>query len=534
MIYNYIIQGDRLRMAAPQKGNTGNINTYVCNFKFDGEWSGLSKFMAIKTDSQCIAPVLIPDNQCMIPQEALETPGVIYIGVYGTTGTAADYKRISTNWVGMRIDEGAYCEGTAPGEPAPDTWETYLAKVQALANRAEQAETGAIAAETEAAEAAQKAKDAAEEAQAAEGQAGEYVRLTGIEAAAAGESAQAAAADRRAVSDDKAEVLTAKEAVLTAKGQVDTAKQSVDASKAAVEAAKSEIGQQAAYIQSEVDRIEGLDVYTKPEADMRYLPKGTAAGYPVTVSDHLEGAELIDYRIQGNTGGVGDLAADGEHAGKYKVPVVCRGKNLFDIQDFAGQENAELDGNSITITGVTGKTNASCSAANLLSRLKPNTQYYLSAIRTLLDGTVKSTTFRVALSPRSGNPFYMAYGRNGVFTTPADLSQYVYLMIFCGADVKIKMSDIMIEEGSVQTAYEPYCAPSTADIYLDAPLMAGESVSCAADNLPALTVPQSGTITVSAETETEPSNIEIDYYQDINKKLKELQDAIIAGGTTNV
>ena len=39
--------------------------------------------------------------------------------------------------------------------------------------------------------------------------------------------------------------------------------------------------------------------------------------------------------------------------------------------------------------------------------------------------------------------------------------------------------------------------------------------------IPAITAPQSGAMTILVETKTPPSEISVDYYQDINKKLLE-------------
>ena len=774
MDFKFTANGDMLEYTRTQ-GHTGNINVYECIFDFNGEWDGLSKFLAVKTANECITPIEITNNRCMIPQEALESPGIIYIGVYGTTGTASDYKRISTNWVGLRIDEGAYCEGTAPAEPTPDTWETYLAKVQALADRAELAETGAITAETEAAKAEQTAKDAAANAQDAEagaeaaaqsaqlsaGEADTYraaandsageawtsaqlaeeyktaavtasadayqysqdaqdaknsvdtskqsiesymatveylasqvsndkdtaltakdqalsaQEQTARDAQAAGTHAAQTAADRKAVSDDKAAVLAAKVAVVTAKGQVDAAKQSVDTSKLAVDTAKSEIDQQAAYIQSEVDRIESLDTYTKQESDMRYLPKGTAAGYPLTVSDHLEDAGVINYRIQGNTKpengsgknlfnideltpktgmtkdgtqiifdsetyvhmftnislykrllpnatytistvytgegldgistgsirmtkptnevfevlpsdaasctnkyrtntfttpsdigeytniylcasqnrgvtiydkiqielgetatdyepysalmGVGDLVETGEQAGKYHVPVTICGKNWLDEAYFKERSNLTADASSYYGAQV---------------KLLPDTQYTFSR-KDNAGYNAKVNNRNVYAKIVAGGTSYLfmhttsqANNRQTfTFTTGADgLAAFSFYPCFSQAECD-GFWDLLgwcqIELGAAQTAYEPYTA-DTADIYLDAPLQTGESISYTADNLPAITAPQSSAMTILAETQTPPAEISAEYYQDINKKILELQNAMIAGGTANV
>lgn len=132
MIFNFTIHGDRLQTNTASWGHTGNVNSYLCVFHFDAEWDGLSKFAAIKTEAGYVGPIPIFDNQCIIPYDVLQLPGMFSLGVYGTTGSANDFKRISTNWLPFKINDGAYSEGTAPEVPEPDLWEQYLAQVNSI------------------------------------------------------------------------------------------------------------------------------------------------------------------------------------------------------------------------------------------------------------------------------------------------------------------------------------------------------------------------------------------------------------------
>lgn len=296
-----------------------------------------------------------------------------------------------------------------------------------------------------------------------------------------------------------------------------------------------------AAVQSALDqKADKAETYTRQESDLRYLPKGIASGSAAAANDQLHGAELIDYRVYGSAGGVGDLVAAGAQAGKYHIPVACRGKNLFNIQDFADRENVEIHGNTIIITGTKAKTGAAIPIERVLDRLKPNTTYHISVgSQEVLEGTAKTSTFYIGLIPKTGSAnFYLKYsGLDGTKTLPQDLSGYAYFMILCGEDLKIRMSDIMLAEGDAATAYEPYCAPSTADIYLPAPLTEGEYVSYADQTahyqtgglpaaIPPLTAPESESMAVSAGTAVAPSDIRVNYYQDINKVIRNLQAAV--------
>lgn len=96
-----------------------------------------------------------------------------------------------------------------------------------------------------------------------------------------------------------------------------------------------------------------------------YIPIKTIEGIPPLTFKAKKAGTLKDYRIYGNTAGgesVGDLVAEGEHAGEYKVAVKVEGKNLLpmsttpidtDVDDF----HCEYDGAG-TITLTTDKDNA--------------------------------------------------------------------------------------------------------------------------------------------------------------------------------
>lgn len=134
MILKYEVNGDDLRLkSSVSQGHTGNVNTYICQFQFNEEWDGLTPFMAIKTGTRYLSPIVITDNQGVVPAEVLENQGVIQIGVYGTSGADATYRRISSGWITLHITEGAYCSGTTPEIPTPDVWEEYLDEVQKTA-----------------------------------------------------------------------------------------------------------------------------------------------------------------------------------------------------------------------------------------------------------------------------------------------------------------------------------------------------------------------------------------------------------------
>ena len=212
----------------------------------------------------------------------------------------------------------------------------------------------------------------------------------------------------------------------------------------------------------------------------------SAEGYPC-VFDNSKGRPLKDYKIYGNSvqdgtptpdnpieiQSVGDLVTDetSEYYGKYDIPIIVRGKNLFNINDYRNKQNVSIVGNKITISNM---NYVSAENPSIIKFLKPNTTYTISAKQWSLDsGTTSNTTFRVAVYEGSdaSNAHYFTYsGKNTTRATPSDISRYTHMAIYSAKDGVISIEDLQIEEASSKTEYEPYHEPITTHIYLNEPL----------------------------------------------------------------
>ena len=189
-------------------------------------------------------------------------------------------------------------------------------------------------------------------------------------------------------------------------------------------------------------------VYAKPESDMRYLPKGTAAGYPLTVSDHLEGAGVINYRIQGN--------AEQE---------TRSGKNLFNIDEITPKTGMTKNGTQIIFDA---ETYAHVfKDLSLYKTLLPNTTYTISTVYTG-QGVEPTAAGAIRMAKPTGETFtllgpdataYTNEYRTTTFTTPADIAEYIWIYLYASRTTSITIYDkIQIELGESATDYEPYGA----------------------------------------------------------------------------
>lgn len=216
------------------------------------------------------------------------------------------------------------------------------------------------------------------------------------------------------------------------------------------------------------------------------------------------GKNLLDYRIDGAAGGVGDLITDSsdENYGKYKVPVVINGKNLWS--------------NSNTFTNTYADSNAASGFALQAQYWNNNTS---NPIRNLFSfNNVSTGKFTTTFNFNNYGTNYMKLKHNG---TSRDIQigiqklvvgrTYTLSMDIINNNVKVSgglvINNIQIEENNEFTDYEPYHEPTTTNIYLDEPIEENESISLSDTNTNIPTI--KGTNILTVDTTVQPSNVYI-------------------------
>lgn len=278
---------------------------------------------------------------------------------------------------------------------------------------------------------------------------------------------------------------------------------------------------------------------------------------------------------------VGDLVTDetSEYYGKYAVPIKVSGKNLLSkwysnmhyssctkskaIYMEPGTYNYHFDRVDDTVTKWRYAMSIFDVDGGENDRLT-NVYSYLATFTTngwyCNDYGIVQTSADVTYSGAANIKF--------TFLKPCYVMWMWQLKNSLGAilDAKKYAKNVMLEKGEQYTGYEDYIEPITANIYIDEPLRKvgdyadyidyknqkvfrqievlddtgtktiDESLGTLSTPIeesiivPNLTTPNSALLNVSAETITSPSKIDLTYYQDINKKLAELQEAITALG----
>ena len=306
----------------------------------------------------------------------------------------------------------------------------------------------------------------------------------------------------------------------------------------------------------------------------KICPTGSAESLTssLTLADCCGGTNVRNYVIHGAEGGVGDLNSD---TGQYEIPVTVRGKNLMSM---SRDVRAGFDSGAIVEKGVDyvvaqmsasaantepGSTNnssgwiginslkATAEAFNkcFFKDIKPSTTYTLSydfEYFYLPDGltSVKhrgqisisgKSEYTNALVTEAGKKYHYKL----TFTTPETITAIMFF--FTLNSCKVKLSNIMLEEGGSETDYERYAEPQTAVIELSAPLGKNDHVVNASGttfknsvlskaSTAEIPLVASGTNIIEVGTATAPGKIEVEYYKDINKVLANLNNAILSQG----
>ena len=302
------------------------------------------------------------------------------------------------------------------------------------------------------------------------------------------------------------------------------------------------------------------------------IPHTTASGYPISLNDHLEGENAINYRIYGNSvqngeptaespveiQSVGTLVTDttNEYYGKYDIPVAVCGKNLIDYDK------------TLSVTRVLNDT-----PQELYAIIKPGQTYTLSSY---IDNSANSSgkaRFRISVGYGSSQyehnySFYigaLASGTQSVkFTVPNDYNGKVNMQLSTESGTAV-FSKFMLSY-SDDTEYEPYTPVQKIHIYLDEPLRKlgdyadyidwenqkvmrqievlddtgtktiDESLGILEASteetitVPVISAPNSELMHISTDTKVSPSKIDLTYCQDINKVITSLTNAILAQG----
>ncbi len=271
------------------------------------------------------------------------------------------------------------------------------------------------------------------------------------------------------------------------------------------------------------------------EANIKAAPHTSAEGYPITISDHLNGSDLIGCKIYGNADGVGKTITGGSlqignlvHTTYTELPIVQRGKNLFNWQSYAPLQK-------VTVAYADGvisldNTGASVEEVFTIDNL-PQGTYTVNA-----DTSGASYYYSI-----NGGSFNSVNGGSKTITMPNNINSFK-MKVFPPSNGTLKLKNVQLEMGNSATGYEEY-KENTVTAFLDNALGNGEYIDLVNKKLHSadtvtdimmvtgdLALLDSERVTYTCDTDVQPSKIEVSYHQDINKVIEELKNAILSQG----
>ena len=261
------------------------------------------------------------------------------------------------------------------------------------------------------------------------------------------------------------------------------------------------------------------------ELKQKSIPHADAAGYPIMLSDHLSDEEFTKFNVYGSTDGVGTLDSE---SGKYKIPIVQRGKNLFNWEKHTISTN-------VTVTYADGvisldNTGASVEEVFTIDNL-PQGTYTVNA-----DTSGASYYYSI----NGGSFATVSGGGIKTITLPNNINSFK-MKVFPPSNGTLELKNVQLEMGNSATAYEEY-KENTVIAFLDNALGNGEYIDLVNKKLHSadavsdisvtgdLTSLESESITITCSSDVSPSKMEVTYYQDINKVIEELKNAILSQG----
>ena len=176
-----------------------------------------------------------------------------------------------------------------------------------------------------------------------------------------------------------------------------------------------------------------------------YVPSGKTVNN-ITVKPQLE---------------LGEVASEYEPYNKYKIPIICRGKNVFDISKcyhYDANKKAMFIPESSRRDNNEGKV-------NVITNMQAGRTYIITG------NSTSSSGYFVYLN---GTQTIWKWGT--IYTpTQADIDGNIYFYKHTESEAPegvtdVTISNVQIEEAMISSEYEEYQTPITTNIYLDKPL----------------------------------------------------------------
>ena len=179
---------------------------------------------------------------------------------------------------------------------------------------------------------------------------------------------------------------------------------------------------------------------------------------------------LYNAKIYGNENGVGDLMAEGEHIGKYRVGAIASGKNLIDsdlwLPYFDKLEDDSYKSNQYIYTNHRVAVNIPAGSYTISIDVKCEKGENCRPCFYGVDGNIRTPVYA------SSNGEWVNMKNTTTFLNDIVSMGWYYSV----PSNKLYFKNLQIEAGDTATEFEEYKGLQTVDVYLDSPLNSGEYI----------------------------------------------------------
>ena len=270
------------------------------------------------------------------------------------------------------------------------------------------------------------------------------------------------------------------------------------------------------------------DIFSLAAEKAKAIPHTTAEGRSVKITDQLAGEEPISCKVYGASDGVGDLDST---TGKHAVPIRIFGKNMLKI--ISGYST---NGGGLTTTSIQKNSKGIIAIAKVV----PNSKYTYTSSKSASDERYFFFENNpIDTSEVSVGGVYGPVGKPRIITIPDNVNYIAFRVTIDGVNIT---ENLQLESGTTATEYEPY-TETTATAVLDTALGENDYIDIIekkrytnGTEVSDITVEgelktaDSSKCEIECQTNVQPSKISTEYYQDINKVITEIKNAVLSQG----
>lgn len=501
------------------------VNYIDCKFYFSREWSGFEKTAVFSNVHESYS-VLLNKDTCTVPHEILSD--TFSVSVFGTQN-GTNFKRITTNTAVVQVVESGYKVGGTPSEPMPSRYEKIVLRM--IDNEKQIKVVKDINTQLDAKIKLAK-RDISENKTTIKSKMADCdTEIVRIKSCLDKSPENYAAKTHIHKPDnvlglsipDKTSQLENDSGYVEDEKYVHTDNNYTDAHKAKLAAFHEyDDTQVKADIEKKADTISTI-----------------RSGYPIVLTDHLSNHTILSLKVYGNDNGIGDLSSSD---GKYHISVRTFGKNILNPKKYLkcskwSMSNGVYQGHVSQLYAIYGNITKGLDVPLRGKKLAISFEAKNDKL------TSVTTYFQVHYTDGAkqniGAVNSTSWTKYSGITNSTNISKIV--MGYANEDL-VYLRNLQISESDELLEYEPYEETLTEAI-LDTPLISGEYI----DLISKKRVNGSAEIDIAVtgepktvnskinnilcNTSTAPNKMDVTYYQDINKVIMELKNAILAQGS---